>query len=469
MQRYGVGVLVVALLVGCTRAGDDRPAPTLREAWRLNSFTPIGQPVAVGDMVVAYGTVERDLLVFGISVADGTIRWRQPASPSIVASGIPVTPDVIDGRVAYFRPDRFANLGARLVVAAPDTGADLLVSEPLHFTSYPGSCADGKDVCVRVVQGDRSVSRRFSVDAGGAVGDAGAPPADSRFIGTNLLELGQRQPEMLAGFEGGAVRWRSPLAKHFPAGHSTDEGWHFELYRAAGVHVGSVGSHADGDATKGGVDLSKAHTAAIRAGDGSPAWRAEATNFLCYAKFKLQHKVADGWEHWPVRCRMRGILHYDGATEAFTHDGLDVTVEGFDVGTGATTWSVPLGAASTFMDEHTKAIGVSETEALVQRSTSPVIIDLSNGATRPPAQGESFWCGKDTYFQYREAKQFRDGSTSDRWRSGTVVYPCAGEGSTGAAVPRYIPPSLGAKVGDRTVLGLADGIVAYDPPIPAPA
>ena len=36
---------------------------------------------------------------------------------------------------------------------------------------------------------------------------------------------------------------------------------------------------------------------------------------------------------------MRGILHYDPSTEAFTYDGLDVTVEGFDVGTGATTWS----------------------------------------------------------------------------------------------------------------------------------
>jgi hypothetical protein len=425
--------------------------------------------VAVGDVVVAYGTVDRDLLMFGLSVADGTIRWRQAASPSLVASGIPLTPDVIGGRVAYFRPDRSANLGARLVVAAPDTGADLLVSEPLHFTSYPQSCADGRDVCVRVVQGDRSVSRRFSVEARGVVSDSGAPPPDSRFVGTNLLELGQRQPEVLAGFDGGVVRWRSPLGRHFSPGHSTDQGWHFELYRAAGVHVGSVGSNTDGDATKGGVDLSKSESAGIRASDGSSAWKAEQTNFLCYSKFDLTRKVEGNTERWPVRCRMRGVLHFDRATEVSRYDDLDVTIEGFDVSTGATTWSVPLGPATTFMEEHRKAIAVSETEALLQGSDGPVIIDLTNGAIRRPTPTEAFWCGKDLFFQYREAKQFRDGSTHDRWRSGTLLYSCAGDGSPASTIPRSIPPSLGAKVGDRTVLALADALAAYDPPIPAPA
>ena len=468
MQRKGVGILVLALLVACTRAGDDPPAPPMREAWRVGSFRPIGQPVAVGDVVVAYGTVDRDLLLFGVSVTDGTIRWRQAASPSLVASGIPLTPDVIGGRVAYFRPDRFANLGARLVVAAPDTGADLLVSEALHFTSYPNSCVDGKDVCVQVVQGDRTVSRRFSVEAGGAVPDSGAPPPNSRFVGTNLLELGQRQPEMLAGFEGGTVKWRSPLGRHFSPGHTTDRGWHFELYRSAGVHVGSVGSDA-GDATKGGVDLNKVETAGIRASDGSPAWREEQTNFLCYSKFDLTRKVAGNAERWPVRCRLRGVLHFDRTTQASSYDGLDVTVEGFDVNTGTTTWSVPLGAATTFMEEHRMAIAVSETEALVQGATGPVIINVSNGATRRPAPAEVFWCGKDMFFQYREAKYLSDGSPYDRWRSGTLVYSCAGDGSPAAAVPRSIAPSLGAKVGHRTVLALGDGLVAYDPPVPPPA
>ena len=470
MRRYGVGLAVLFVLAGCSSAGDgDRPPPALREAWRVGGFTPIGQPVAVGEMAVGYGSVDRDLLLFGVSVADGTVRWRQPASPSRTTSGISLAPDVIGGRVAYFRPDNSANLAARLVVASPDTGADLLVSEPAQFASTPSACPGSTDVCVTTHDGNRTVSRRYSVEARGLVADRSAAPEGSRYLGEDLLDLGQREPELFASFRDGAVQWRSPLGRHFSHGHSTDEGWHFELFRSAGLHVGSVGSYADGDATKGGVDLSKVEMAAIRAGDGSPAWRAQQTSFLCNSKVRLRHDVAGGTEVWPVRCRMRGILHYDRATQVATYDGLDVTIEGFDISTGATTWAVPLGAAEVFMQDERRVTAVSDREVLVQGAGGPLIVDLSSGASRPAALADTFWCAKGAWFHYREAKQFADGSTLDRWRGETLLYACAGDGSPAATLPRSIAPSLGAKVGERTVLATAEGLVAYDPPVAAPA
>jgi hypothetical protein len=469
MRRVGVGVLVMVLAAGCSSGGggSPEPAPALRQAWALDAFTPVGQPVAAGDVVIAYGTVDRDLLLFGVSAHDGAIRWRQAASPSRTTGGIPLAPSVRRGQVAYLRPDPRASLAARLVIASADTGADLLVSDPMQFLSQPRTCEDDTDVCTTVLLDGRAVPRRFSVQAGGAVADRNAPPAESRYVGTGLLDLGQRQPELLAGFDNGTVRWRVPIEAHFSPGHTTDRGWHIILYREAGLHVGTVGTEAAGDADTGGFDLSKAETAAIRAADGAPAWRADQTSYLCDSRIDLHRAVSGGTEPWPVRCRFRGVFVRDQASPSGRYEGLDVTVEGFSVGTGATTWSVPLGAAEVFMQGKRETIALNGTEVLVHAATGPLILDLSNGATRPAPPGEAFWCGENVFFQYREARVWADGSTTRSWRGGVHLYPCDDGGSPAATTPRSLPPSMGAKVGERVVLAMRERLVAYDPPAPA--
>lgn len=452
------------LVTGCpSHSGTSLPRPV--RAWTAPSITPIGQPETAGDTVVVYGTVDQDLYLYGLAANDGSIRWRQQATPSATTAGIPMTPAVIDGLVAYLRPDAKVHLAARLVVASPQTGADRLVSDVMTFRSQPSPCPDGRDVCVMTDEGTKAdVSRRFSVEAGREVPDAGSPPPGSRRIGQDLLDLGQRQPEVLAGFEGGTVRWRSPLSSHFSPGYSTDYGWHFILYKSAGLHVGSIGRPRDGvDATTVVVDLSKTETAAIDAGNGSSAWRSEGTSFDCNGTIILDHIAADGRsEPWPVRCRYRGTARYDRATQAATYEGLDVTVEGFDVATGKTTWSLPLGAAGAFMDQEEHAIPVSDSEVLVQGTTGAVIIDLGTGSTRVPRKGEVFWCATNVFFDYRESRLLPDGTTSKSWRGGTLLNSCTADRAPTNAGPGHLTRSLGATVGRRTVLSTARGLVAYD-------
>lgn len=463
MRRY-VGSAVVMLLVAAACSSSHHqaaPEPPITEAWRSASITPIGQPVAEGDVAVVYGTVNKDLYLYGIGMADGAVRWRQAASPGRVVGGIAVEPTVIDHRVVYFRPDPSGELATRLVVASPDTGADVFVS---FFLSHPSRCSDGADICLMALQGDTAVRRRFSVDARGPIPDHDGPPADSRFLGTDLLGLGGRNPEMLAGFSGGKVSWTAALSRYFPPGYTTDDGWNFELYRSAGVHVGSVGHPADArDANTTTVDLAKARTVAIDTATGWAAWQADGTAFTCEYAVALERTVADDRsELWPVRCRYRGTAHYDRATGAATYDGLDVRVEGFDVATGRTTWSVPLGAAEAFMAEDTGTTKVSDTEVLVQAASGPLIVDVARGSTRRPAKDELFWCGKNGLFHYRESQQYADGATSDAWRGGTLLEACGADGSAASGTPRHLPRSLGATVGNRSVVAEADVLVAYD-------
>lgn len=156
------------------------------------------------------------------------------------------------------------------------------------------------------------------------------------------------------------------------------------------------------------------------------------------------------------------MARYDQTSKAVAYDGLDVTVEGFDVATGETTWSVPLGAAEAFMKEETPATVVSDTEVLLQAENGPVIVDVASGSSRPPEVGESFWCGDDVIFRFRERWSRKNGSSGDSWRGGTLVRRCAADGSPTDVAPRHIPPSLGATVGDRTVVAEAGGLVAYE-------
>jgi hypothetical protein len=382
-----------------------------------------------------------------------------------VVTGISVSPVVLDGRVVYFRPDPSANLAARLIVAAADTGRDLLVSDPMVFRSRPAHCPDGKDVCVTVSDGGRpGLSRRFSVEAGGPVPDPTPIPPGSRFLGEDLLDLGQRQPEVLAGLHDGKVRWQAPLSRHFPAGYSSDHGWHFALYKSAGLHVGSVDYPADRERLSTVViDLGKVHTAAIDAASGASAWQSDGTSFACQAKIALDRRVeGDRTELWPVRCRYRGTAHVDRATGGITFEGLDVTVEGFEVSTGRTTWTVPLGPAEAFMAEEAEATALGDSEVLVAGASGPLIIDLADGSTRRPPKGEAFWCARNVTFTYRERIHFPDGESSDTWRGGALLSRCRPDRSPTSAVPRRIATSLGATVGNRTVLAEPGGLVAYD-------
>ena len=462
----------IAVQAGCSPGGGTgrspearRPSPpALTEAWRQIGIRPIGQPVLVGDTIVGYSTVDRDLYIYGVAVADGAIRWRQLATPSDVVSGVPVTPSAFDGRVAYFRPAAAGGLEARLVVAAPETGHDLLVSDPALFTSHPRRCDDKKDVCVNARDGRSTVSRRFSVDAGGPVANPGATPAGSRWLAEDLLDAGGRRPETLAGFQAGAVRWRSPLSRHFTAGSTTDRGWHFVLYRSAGVHVGSVGRPPDEDDGSSVVfDLSKDSTAAIDAASGSSAWRSEGSSFLCRSKIDVPRRADDRWEAWPVQCRYRGTSRYNRGTNISSYEGLDVTVEGFDVATGRTTWSVPLGAATGLVGDEAQATVVSEVQVLVRGGAGPVIIDVATGATRAPAVDETFWCEKNAWFEYRVGRQYPDVFV-DTWRGGTLFEPCTADESPTVILPTDVPKQVGVTAGDRSLVATATGLVAYDRP-----
>jgi acyl carrier protein len=153
---------------------------------------------------------------------------------------------------------------------------------------------------------------------------------------------------------------------------------------------------------------------------------------------------------------------YERATGKATFDGLDITMEGFDVATGNTTWSVPLGPAQSFVQQGRNVTAVNDVEVLVQTATGPLLVDLSDGSTRRPTATEAFWCSEGGFFEYRESRRLTSGETRNTWRRGDLLFTCAPDGSPSPSTPAFLPESLGATVDGRTVIAQGNGLVAYD-------
>ncbi len=298
------------------------------QVWSSTDLRPLGQPVVAAGVPVGLVTEGRKLFLIGIDPATGRQLWKQEASPSAVTPGIPVSVDVIGDRVVYFRPDAAGELYARLVVADPKTGNDLVASGPQLFVSRPTACSrrpDDRDVCT-VATASRSQtprSHRLKVDTGQYVAEDTTVAAYTRSIGDGgLVDLGPRGPEYLAMIRDGNVAWRTPVTQAFPSGFSTDHGWNWRYRSEEHAFIGSIYGPTtqlpDGSRRR---DLaSGAAMAALSETDGSVLWRDNGSSIDCDGTVSVSV---------PVRCRYRGSATYRTDRPA-SYEGLDVTIEGYD-------------------------------------------------------------------------------------------------------------------------------------------
>jgi hypothetical protein len=429
---------------------------------------PIGQPGAVDGVAVGAIAEDRNLFVVAFNPSNGAELWRKPASPGEVVPGIQVGPRRVGNKVAYFRPAAQGGLYASLVVADAHTGADVAVSAPLLFGSPPVACADHVDVCTlsRTGPGDGYSAHRLRVATGEYLAeDSGLPPG-ARLIGQDgLVEFGTRNPETFGLVRDGKLRWRTPLSQAFPAGFSTDNGWVWYRFPAQRVYAGSVFGRSDGPLR--GVrtrDLAAtAASAGLSEGTGTVLWRDPGSAVGCSGTLAVAANPDDPDSPVvPVRCRATGTITVQpGGSPSFT--GLDVTIEGFDVTTGTTTWSIPVGAAETLAGANTNPAVAGTTQVLIQTGTGPLVVDLASGAHHSPATGAVFWCRSDHQFDYHEP--YPGGpNLPPRYsrRGGELAAACDATGKPVTGLPPGpATAAIGAHAGRVAVVATADGFSGY--------
>ena len=431
-------------------------APRTMLAWVNTELRPIAQPLAVGGVAVGVVSADsRKLLLVGVDPATGHELWRQPLTPSMVSTGtIFHLQKLGDDRVAYFRPTRADGCHAELVVADARTGRDIVKTPEAVFTSWATLCRNGKDLCTTsrpVVYGSVS-SYRMDVATGRYLEVTAGIPHSADALIKDLLDLDDGPDRTLALLRDGKVAWRVRESSAFPLGPSGRKGFGWYLFADQHVLVGSVRGHGTPVGPKRFIwDLPTiSASVGISEATGEVLWRDPGSDFKCRL----------GYMEYPVRCRSRGTVIYDHGVPT-SLEGLDVTVEGFDVTTGKTTWSVPLGAATVLFDASVYRSVAGESEVVLPSSRGPIVLDLATGAVEPAKPGATFWCMKGATYESEPPIRSRDGFSIHYFRfGGRHAAICDARGEPARQLPSWAATAAaGARVGDHAVLAMENGYI----------
>jgi hypothetical protein len=194
-----------------------------------------------------------------------------------------------------------------------------------------------------------------------------------------------------------------------------------------------------------------AATAGISEATGEVRWRDLGSTVQCHFREP----------NYPVRCRRRGITS-DEWGRLRTFEGLDVTVEGFDIATGATTWSVPLGPATNLADYHAPLPLAGPTEVVVSQPTGPIILDYATGTTKPPRAGATFWCTSNAQYELAQGYIGRDGKRHFDRPGGVVAAICDALGTPPETLPGLDATlAVGAHVVSHIVVATQTGYLGF--------
>jgi outer membrane protein assembly factor BamB len=454
--------------------------------WQNHELHPIGQPIAVGTVAIGIVSRDRHAFVVAIDPVTGRSLWQQQLAVSWITPGeeIRVTP-LGDDKVAYLRPISSEAEDAKLIVADVHTGKDLAASPPELFTSPPIVCANRKDVCAiiyrgpsrqdRQLQGSTYLVPRGSKPSPGtqlqfrldiATGDALAEiklGEGTRFLDTTgLIDLGDRPGNSLGLLRGGAPQWLIPGSAAFPPNFSSDHGWQWHLFSDPQVFVGTLhGEPTEVDGNRA-LDLSTGSAmAGLSERTGKVLWRDLGSDYHCSL----------GGHAIPIRCRASGLLVF--GDDRNTVRNFHVTVEGFDVTTGRTTWSVPMGDAKGLQPFERPAIA-GPSQVLLDGPAGPVVLDYMTGHVEPPAPGATFWCmtlvrfDLSPPFQLSRSSWFgaRHGWEYER-HGGQHAFVCDGGGTPASALPSIAATmAAGVRIGDQAIIATTDGYLGFRAPPP---
>lgn len=472
-------VLASWLATACSAGGADAdPAADERRfpgpaVWQV-AGEPFGPPHAAGDVVVGLEKSGDRLFTVALDARTGTRLWRKEASPGDAPPGWPVDLSVVADaagkpRVVYLRPEG-DDLMARVVVAEARTGQDLGVSVPLDVASRPQACEHGPDVCFaaqRIAFGGLSERRLRLSDF--TLVDEQNGFSDALPIGPHgLHHVRTSAGEYLTAPSSTGGSWVQSIDSVFGRGRSLDRGVRFSYYPDRNLFVGTIGgtqTDTPGPPPTATVDLTTYGTAALDAATGKPRWTDRGSMWQCFgAAFLSTHfpePSGAGDPGWPVRCRTVGTLTVaEGQEPRFS--GFGQTVEGVDLATGRTTWSVPLGKPRAAADPPQTRFVVQDRRHLgFVVPDGLVLVDLADGRTRRASPADRLGCLTDPVIQYAWPVAPEDWQTRDRVGEPVMRF-CNGSGDEiDQPPPIGVLRYLGATAAGVTVVAHLDGWAAY--------
>lgn len=448
--------LALLLLVAAVPAAAAAPSGA---SWRRAGLGAVSQPAPVAGRLAVYAVQAGALRVVALNAADGSTAWDVPASPSSVTAGVPAELAVAGGDVVYLEPVAGVLGSARVVARDVATGRLAWHGGAGAFTTWPEICPDAPgEVCVNGTLAAGAFGQlRYLASSGRLAGAVamGTPVDPARELGLGLFDTGSRAPETLLAVSGGRVAWLRRLSTIFTIPRSsTDGGWNFDRFPAAGVFVGSVGVRPTVVNGTGTVDLAVSMTAGFSLRGGSVAWRSAGT-YVCGQPLPCAGRPESGYSSQRqgaasvgIRLLGRGSVTFSvaGGAPKVSRDAA-ATLQGFDPRSGSTRWSFAAGRNIALLGEQGVPPRLSATTVALRTAAGRLVrLDFATGRVSPVAPGAPAWCRRT--ITYRLARSAYFGGKSGEYVGQDGVEPCTAAGRP-AAVPA-VPPSFLARIGAST-------------------
>lgn len=427
--------------------------------WDLTTVHPVTAPVSVAGRIVVYTADAGQLTLRALDPASGATLWALPASTAQNTPGQPFEVAHLGTTVFYYvtAGDPKAHLAEIAAVDASTGKQKWVTAQDVSYADMPSPCSDNAALCDSVYIGpNASQEVRTNITTGD---QTVISSSTGRLLGTGVSDAGVRKPEYIEHINDvtGAVVWKDSVDSLFGTSVSSDDGWNWDSY--GDVYVGWLGKvPADPNATT--VNLGSQEMVAVRASDGVRLWKRTGL-YGCPAQ-----GLTDAGQPIAVRCLVSGTITYDAnGGNAATH-GLDVTIQGFNVHTGATLWSYHLGNAPSALSIGTlSAVRISGHVFAMTNSTGrTTVIDLKTGATSAGSATTAGWCLQNGTYQLTGIDG-QDGTPLD-FTSGELVGPCTANGAASHGADGT-SADVGTTVGGYFVWSSTDGLHAFKIGVPS--
>ena len=469
LTTRGVAVVAVAvLLLGAggytgwhllTKTGGANPVvtptttpkvPAALAAWAQSKIHPVTPPVSIGDKIVVYTAESGVLTLRIINPTTGATVWSAVASPSRSTAGEPFVVAHKANVAYYYAPSGNPKLrGAALnAIDVTTTKSPWTSKRPAHaFIEMPSLCADGLGLCVSAAGGATTSRLRISLTDGS---EKVLSAEGGRTLGTGVTDPGGRSPEYIEHLDDatGKVAWKVPVNDLAGSPVSSDGGWDWDQY--GNVYVGWLAATQTPSAQT--VSFANEQSFGVNAATGARLWKLPGM-YGCPVQGLL-----DNGKPIPVRCLIGGTatMHTDGSPPTFK--GLDVTMQGFNPKTGATTWTAHLGnlpAALGISTNGVVRVG-GHVFALTDGAGHTKVIDLATGKVTAADTTTPAWClSADATWDWAYAPIFH--GHASKYATNGLAAPCS---ETKKAIPASdgTDAGIGATAGGYFVWSAADGL-----------
>jgi hypothetical protein len=457
---------VVAPVAPSSSAPTPTPTPTPSSdakvsttGWDLTTVHPVTAPVSVAGRIVVYTADAGQLTLRGLDPASGATLWSQPASTAQNTPGQPFEVAHLGTTVFYYvvAGDPTDHL-AEIAAVDASTGKQLWVtSQSASYADMPALCSDNAALCDSVYTGpDASQEVRTDVTTGD---QTVISSSTGRSLGTGVWDAGVRKPEYIEHINDttGALVWKDSVVPLFGTSVSSDSGWNWDSY--GDVYVGWLG-RVPTDPASLTVNLGAQEMVAVRASDGVRLWKRSAL-YGC----PVEGLIDDAGKPIPVRCVVSGTVTYDATGENPTTHGLNVTIQGFNVHTGATLWSYQAGnnLGAIGVGPHAAVAVSNDVFALTNAAGRTTLLNLKTGAIGAATASTVGWCIQDGTYHLTGVDQ-ADGTPID-FASGQLVAPCTAGGAPSHPADGTAA-GAGATVGGYFVWSSTDGLHAFKIGVP---